>query len=130
MGNRGGLAVHVAVTVTTLAAVAVLVVFLVRHQQHSQQEHRRKALRICEDGLIVALERLQQEPSWREGIARTEHRDGWYAVAVSSASGDPPGLEVVAQGHSGGVERRQLCTLRLVVDKGDSMWVQEQLREE
>ncbi len=128
--ERGGLAIHVAVTATTLLVLVVAVFAVVRSYQRNQVVHRRKALQVCEDGLMAALEQLSQTPSWREGIARTEHGGGWYEVSVSEVDEvAPPRIEILATGTSGGVTRRQTSTLELQVAEGDSAWVQVELHE-
>lgn len=128
--QSGGFLLHVIVIAATLAVVAVMVVVLVRSHQRNQEMHRRKALRICEDGLMVAMERLQQAPSWRGGIPKTSHREGWYRVTVEERSDSVPKLMVTATGHSAGVQRRQESLLRLYIDSGDSVWVQQSIREQ
>ncbi|MBD3239811.1 MAG: hypothetical protein GF331_04445 [Chitinivibrionales bacterium] len=128
--QSGGFFLHVLAIAATLGVVAVLVVSLVRTHQRNQEMHRRHALRICEDGLMVALEQLQRTPSWREGIPRTAHREGWYRVAVEERADSVPKLLVIATGRSDGVQRQQECLLALYVDNGDSVWVQQSIREQ
>jgi hypothetical protein len=129
-GVHGGLLVHSLVTVFTLLALAAVIFAVARTHQRNQTIHRRKALQICEDGLMVALQRLSEEPSWREGISRTEHGDGWYEVSVGTAPADSASrIRVVARGSCGRATRQQQCILELTAEDGDSVWVQMELVE-
>ncbi len=128
LGRKGGFVLHVTITAVTLIGVGIAVVGLVQSYQRRQMVYRREALQICEDGLIAALERLQRIPSWRQGMAPTQQGNGTYEVTVRELESDElPRLEVTATGRVGGVVRRQVCTLGLLIEGGDSVWVQRSL---
>ena len=128
--TRGGLTVHVAMTAATILALVIVVFLVVRSYQHRQVEHRRKALQVCEDGLMMALQRLGEDPSWREGIERSGHGAGFYEVQIREISdASAPRLEITAHGQSGSALRKQTSILELQILQGDSVWVQCGIRE-
>jgi hypothetical protein len=130
-GSGGGVAIRVILALLTLVAVGIVVVFLVRSTQQKQQVHHRKALQISEFGLLEALQKLQENPSWRAGFPRTGYSDGWYAVDLTVVEeGDNDTLVVKSTGHSGPVSRYQISQLTLSLIQGDSIWVQRSLRQE
>lgn len=129
--QRGGFAVRLAGVLVTLAILIAVVVFLVPTFQNSQQTHRREALQCGEQGLLEALQRLEREPSWREGFRRSAVEGGFFEVSLTPGdSAGVPQLTVVSEGQSGTARRRQVCVLRLMIDKGDSVWVQQSVRQE
>jgi hypothetical protein len=128
-GQEGSFALRVVLIVGTLVVVGGLVLWLVVLYPRALAADRRRAQQISEDGLIQALNTLQRQPSWREGIPRTSHGEGWYEVSVTRGD-SPQHLVVVSEGQSGKVVREQTCELGLVVDSGGSTWVQTDLRLE
>lgn len=124
---RGGIALHALFVVITFAILAVAVVFIVRRHQSRLDADRRVALQICEDGLLVALERISASPSGSAAVARTSHRGGWYEVEQERDG--QSGLRLVARGSSGIATREQVCVLTLSVDKSESTWVQKSISE-
>ena len=127
----GGLFGHTVITVATLLILAGVVYAVVRSHSHSQAENRRKAMQICEDGLMVALQCISEQPSWRNGFTRTEHEDGWYEVTVKQVDGvQPSQLHLEALGWSAGVTRKLTYSLSLSIENGDSVWVYKGTREQ
>jgi hypothetical protein len=123
--------VHIAVISVTFLLLAAGVYAFVHSYQRTHAEQRRKALQICEDGLMVALHHLGESPSWRDGIPRTEHADGSYEVQVTVVEGAVPArIEIAAHGLSGKARRTQTCVLELSSSNGDSVWVQSSIREQ
>jgi len=130
-GERGGLRTHVIIIAATLLILAGVVFALIRFQSNSQAVNRRKAMQICEDGLMTALQYLSEQPSWRDGFGKTEHDGGWYQVTVVQVNGAQPSqLKLEAQGWSKGVSRKLMYSLSLSVEKGDSVWVYDGSREQ
>jgi hypothetical protein len=116
--------VRIVVLVSTLVVAAAAVVVLLSELQKNQRVDHRRALENSEQGLMLALERLHQQPSWREGLPKTSHRGGWYRVELRPEKrSDTLCLDVEAQGGSGAVVRRKAMLLRLEERDGDSMWV-------
>lgn len=129
-GTAGGFLLQAIIIAVTLLAASGVVLTLVRIHQRSQESHRRKALQISEDGLMLALDSLSKAPSWRSGIARTGHEGGSYEVRLRELAGSPLKLEVTAEGENGGVRRSQQCVLVLAAEGGDSVWMQAGMEEQ
>lgn len=129
--SRGGIRTRALLAGATLIVLGAMVVVLISGYQRSQRINRRKALQISEYGLLQSLTRLQEEPGWRTGIDRTAHLGGWYKVSMSlDEEGEAPVLTVRSVGHSGPSSRSQACVLVLSVEEGDSVWIQESLKQE
>ena len=127
----GGIKLRVLLAALTLVIVGTAVVVLVRSYQRDLRVHHREALQVSEDGLLRALEKLQQEPSWSAGFPKTEHPNGWYTVSMErKADGGRQEMTVIAEGHSGPAVRRQICVLHLKMHEVDSVWVQQSIRQD
>jgi hypothetical protein len=126
---RGGIGVRIVYIVATLAVVAGAIFWVLDTRQKDQEKLNRKATEISEYGLLAALGRLKDNPSWQEGIARTEYEDGWYATTVQRQTKQDTSLLVVeATGHRGSVTKKQQCVLRLVVSGRDSVWIRQSMK--
>jgi hypothetical protein len=127
----GGIGLRIIIAVVSLAVLALVVVFVIGSFQKTQQTHLRRAGQISEYGLLQALDKLQNSPSWRAGIDKTAYEDGWYRVTCSGK--DSSGtilLTVTAEGHSGQTMRKQISVLSLSISGTDSVWVQQNLKQE
>lgn len=111
------------IAVTAIVVASGISGVLFRYGQ-KQQVDNRKAQAISEYGLMVALQRLQSEPSLVEDIVRTPFENGWYEVRFQrSQSGDTVFMTVRADGHCGSESQQSDCVLRLDASGDDSIWV-------
>jgi hypothetical protein len=125
-GQRGGVGARIIIMIASLAVVAAAIFWFLDSRQANQETLNRKAVEISEFGLLQALARLKENPSWIGTLPQTDYESGWYtATAVSRKSADTTFIEVVSQGHIGSVSRKQDCVLRLVVTGNDSLWVRQ-----
>jgi hypothetical protein len=125
-GQRGGVGARIIIMIASLAVVAAAIFWFLDSRQANQETLNRKAVEISEFGLLQALARLKENPSWIGTLPQADYEGGWYtATAVSRKSADTTFLEVVSQGHIGSVSRKQDCVLRLVVTGNDSLWVRQ-----
>jgi hypothetical protein len=127
--EHGGVAIRILGIAATVAVVALAIFWFLDKGQHDQEVLNRKAVETGEYGLLMALQRLKDSPSWCEGLTRTEYESGWYTVSVKrQAGGDTTFLVVESVGHAGQVSRRQGCVLRLEKNGNDSAWVRQSIR--
>jgi hypothetical protein len=125
-GQRGGVGARIIIMIASLAVVAAAIFWFLDSRQANQETLNRKAVEISEFGLLQALARLKENPSWIGTLPQTDYEGGWYtATAVSRKSADTTFIEVVSQGHIGSVSRKQDCVLRLVVTGNDSLWIRQ-----
>jgi hypothetical protein len=125
----GGVGIRILWIAATVAIVALAIFWFLDKGQQDQEILNRKAVETGEFGLMMALERLKDNPSWNEGLPRTEYESGWYTVTVKrQVSNDTTFLVVESVGHAGQVARRQGCVLRLEKNGKDSVWVRQSIR--
>jgi hypothetical protein len=128
-GERGGVGIRILLIAATVAAVALAIFWFLDKGQQDQEVLNRKAVETGEYGLLMALQRLKDNPSWCEGLDRTEYESGWYTVSVKRQAGqDTTFLVVESVGHAGQVARKQGCILRLEKNGSDSVWVRQSIR--
>ncbi len=127
--ERGGILFRSVVVILTLAFIGVAIYTLLGAIGRDQQVSHRKALAICEYGLMKAFERVHESPSATADIAKTEYEDGWYRVTMNRQTlRDTVFLSMTAEGHSGSSVERRTCALRLDVSGDDSVWVRAESR--
>jgi hypothetical protein len=128
-GSGGGVGIRILWILATLVVVAAAIFWFLDKGQENQEILNRKAVEIGEYGLLMALDRLKDSPSWCEGLPRTEYENGWYSVSVRRQEGkDTTILIVEAVGHAGQVARKQGCVLRLEAKNSDSVWVRQSIK--
>jgi hypothetical protein len=126
--QHGGVAVRVILACVTLAVIGVLIAFMLRHSQEQQRENHRKAGRISEYGLQVALEKLSSQVSWSGGQEKVPYDGGWYTVSLRRFTrGDTLMLELKSEGHMGSASDARDGLLSLMVTSGDSVWVPQNI---
>ena len=123
--QSGGTGLRIILIVASLAIVAAAISWFLISGQSNEAVQNRKASEICEYGLLQALARLKENPSWAGILPRAEYEGGWYtAEAKVRKSGGVSYLDVESVGHIGSVLRKQECVLRLT----DSGWVRQSPR--
>ncbi len=128
-GETGGVGVRILWIAVSVAVVALAIFWFLNKGQHDQETFSRKAVEIGEYGLLMALDRLKDSPSWCAGLPKTEYESGWYSVTVRrQAVKDTTFLIVDAAGHAGPVARSQGCILRLEKTGNDSVWVRQSIK--
>jgi len=111
------------IAVTAIVVASGIAGLLLWYGQKLQIDNR-KAQAISEYGLMVALQRLQSEPSSVGDIGRTSFENGWYEVRFErTQSGDTVFMAVRADGHCGSESQQSECVLRLDASGEDSVWV-------
>jgi hypothetical protein len=127
--DRGGVGIRILWIAATLIVVAAAIFWFLDKGQKNQEVLGRKAVEISEYGLLMALDRLKDSPSWYSGLPKTDYETGWYTATVRrQASSDTTFLVVEAVGHAGPVARRQGCVLRLEKNGNDSIWVRQSIK--
>ncbi len=125
--QEGGIVFRTVIIILTLCAVGGAV-YLVLHQTEQKQEiDHRKALAVCEYGLMIALQQVQTA-SVPADIDETEYNDGWYKVFFHRyVKNDTVFLAIRAQGRAGEVTESRECVLRRVINEKDTSWVRESM---
>ena len=125
----GGVGIRLLWIGATLVVVALAIFWFLDRGQKNQEVLDRKAVEISEYGLLMALQRLKDSPSWCDSLPRAEYESGWYTAAVKrQANNDTTFLVVEAVGHAGPVARTQGCKLRLEKRGNDSIWVRQSIK--
>jgi hypothetical protein len=125
-GQQGGVGARIIMIVATLAVVAAAIFLFLNSRQSDQETLNRKAVEISEFGLLQALARVKENPSWAGTLPKADYEGGWYAATVASRRiADTTFLDVVSQAHIGSVSHKQECMLRLSVTGKDSLWVRQ-----
>lgn len=124
--QQGGVGARIIMIVATLAVVAVAIFLFLNGRQSNQETLNRKAVEISEFGLLQALARVKENPSWTGTLPQTNYEGGWYtATAVTRKKADTTFLDVVSHAYIGTISYRQECVLRLSVTGNDSLWVRQ-----
>jgi hypothetical protein len=127
--EAGGILIRSVLVVCTLITIGVLIVGIISIQQKKQRNAHRKALQISEYGLQIALQKLQKEPSWREGLPKTSYREGWYRIKIQpDTTRDTLLLNVMSEGHMGSYSITKTGVVRMYVMDNDTFWVQNSFR--
>jgi hypothetical protein len=125
----GGVALRSTMALATLLLIGGAIYLILTTNQQNQQTFHRKAQSISEYGLMLALQQLQQQPSWREGLPRTSYDGGWYSVGMKEGNTDGNRLTLTAEGGMGSATVQKVCVLNLSISpRGDSSWVRESIR--
>jgi hypothetical protein len=121
---RGGVAVQILLVVVTLGIIAGIMVATLLREREKQQVYHRKVIAIAEYGLMEALQKINENPSWTGSDNKTEYDDGWYRVKVRSyTKSDTSFISIVSFAQVKSTSDSQKCILfRNVVD-GDSVWI-------
>ncbi len=121
--SSGGVILRVVILSATLLLIGITVVFLLKNFRNSEEINGRKAMSISEYGLLQAMQKLNQQPGWRDGFDHVRYEDGWYTVTVEDKySGDTLFLKVVSNGHIGSIVDQRTVTLRRIVIGTDTTW--------
>ncbi len=125
----GGVALRILWIAATLVIVSIAIYWFLDKGQQNQEVLNRKATEISEYGLLIALERLKDNPSRTSEIAKTEYEGGWYTATLKRlSSNDTVFLAVESIGHAGSVSKKQACTLRLEINGADSVWIRQSIK--
>ncbi|MFP4679061.1 MAG: hypothetical protein ACLFQB_01155 [Chitinispirillaceae bacterium] len=124
----GKVLLRVIICLVTLLVVGVFIAVLLRTYEQRNLENHRKALTICEYGLLKALQKIEDEPSWRDGFQNKTYIGGAYEVIVDSqVENGTLRLKLKSVGEMGSVKKNKECILRLRTSDGDSSWVRESM---
>jgi len=127
--QNGGVKLQIVWLAATLIVVGAAIFWFLDRGQQSQEVLNRKATEIGEYGLLMALDRLKDNPSLTREIAKTEYEGGWFSASLKRlASNDTIFLAVEAIGHAGSVSRKQGCVLRLEIKGADSIWIRQSVK--
>jgi hypothetical protein len=120
----GGVALRLVLALGTLLLVGLLIAVVLRNFGPRQEEAHRKAARIAEYGLQIALDSLQATPSWTAGLGRTSYDGGTYTVTLNKfTKGDTVLLQIQAEGKMGAASDRRECLFERAAKGADTVWV-------
>lgn len=121
--SSGGVVLRIAVISATLLLVGITVIFLLKSFRNSEEVNGRKAMAISEYGLLQTMQKLNEQPGWRDGFNHIKSENGWYSVTLKEEySGDTLFLKVVSNGQIGSIIDQRTFTLRRVVTGTDTVW--------
>ena len=125
--NYGGVLARVLLALVSLLVVGLAVTWVIMSFQKEQKAHQRVAMELSDHGLLEALQKLQESPSWDEGFQKTAHRDGWFSVSILKHTRENETImSVESTGQSGSVTKKRSYSLKLTIDdQGDSLWIEE-----
>ena len=124
----GGVLLRTAIVIMTLCIVGGAIYMLLHQIGQKQQIDHRKALAICEYGLMVALQKVQTGPYVPGDIPKTEYNEGWYTVSFNkNVQHDTVFLAIRAEGRAGTAAERRECILRQDIRGQDTSWIRESM---
>jgi hypothetical protein len=124
----GGVLLRAVIVFVTLCIVGGAIYILLHQIGQKQQIYHRKALAICEYGLMVALQRVQTGPFVPGDIPKTEYNEGWYTVSFDRhVQHDTVFLAIRAEGRVGAAAERRECILRQDIRGQDTSWIRESM---
>jgi len=127
-GENGGVIFRVIAALVTLVVIGGAIFGLLSTHQQAQQTYHRKALEISEYGLMLALGKLHEEPSWRAGFPKTSYDDGWYKVRMSEKQqGEKIYLTITSEAGIGSSTDVKECVLSRSRSETDTAWVRESM---
>jgi hypothetical protein len=127
--ERGGAGTRVVLAVVTLAVLGALIPMALRHAGQRQEADYRKAVRISEYGLQLALQKIREAPSWSEGFAKTGSDGGSYTVSLRrTVRNDTVFLAVTSKGTAGSIADVKECRLMRFAGSPGSAWVPIDMR--
>ena len=127
--QTGNIAIRILIVLITLLLIAGTIVFTLSQSKENQQIYHRKVMAISEYGLLMALEKLHEEPSWKGNIERTPYDGGWYKIKTMRAmNADTLFVTIECEGHLKSAFDCKRCVLTLSVIDGDSIWVRRSIQ--
>ncbi|MBN1604670.1 MAG: hypothetical protein JW915_23880 [Chitinispirillaceae bacterium] len=121
--SSGGVILRIVIISATLLLIGITVVFLLKNFRNREEINGRKAMSISEYGLLQAMQKLNEQPGWRDGFNHIRFEDGWYSVTLKDEySGDTLFLKVESNGQIGSIVDQRTVTLRRIVTGTDTIW--------
>jgi len=119
----GGIGIRILIVFISLIVIGGAIVIILTNNQAKQQIYYRKVNLISEYGLMIALQKLHQYPSWYGNINKTMYEDGWYRVKMKKQkNADTLFLVLSSEGHFKSASDTKQCILSLSIINGDSLW--------
>jgi hypothetical protein len=112
----------------TLLLVGYLAFSFLNDSIDNRFSNYKDAMRMAEDGMQDALERLNSQPGWTAGIPRRERGDGFYQVTVRPL--DSISLEITATGTVLDVSRNIRCVVAKEVRDSSSVFTMKSWKQE
>lgn len=106
----------VVISVLTLLALAGTIIFTVKRQIDQRALGRKNAQEAAEYGMMVALKKIEQDPSWSEGYFNVKYKDCFYDVKIEKNADST--YRARATGDCRNVKKRVVCTYRLLEEGG------------
>ena len=126
--ETGGVILRIVIALMTLIVIGGAIYGVLYSRLQDQQTYHRKALEVSEYGLMLALEQLHNEPSWRAGFEKTPYDEGWYKVTVKEREENGKILlEITSLGTMRSSTNTKVCVLSREKSAPDSSWVRESL---
>jgi hypothetical protein len=119
----GNVAIRILIVVLTLLVIGAAIFSVLNRFQEKQQVYHRKAMAISDYGLMMALQNLHINPSWRDGFKKTDHDNGWFKVEIRQESLGKNELMIISEGHYHSVIDVKKWVLQLVIEGSDSSWI-------
>jgi hypothetical protein len=115
---RGGVQSTLVVTlsVLTLLALAVTIVFAVRKQIDQRNQSRKNAQEAAEYGMMIALQKIEENPQWQEGFTGVKYKDASYDVKIEKTGENS--FRAQSTGTCRSIKLKVICAYELVEEEG------------
>lgn len=70
------------VSVITLLCLAAAIIFFVTKELRVRDLNKKKAQEVAEYGIQMALDKIQENPTWCDGFSSVNYHDGHYTVVI------------------------------------------------
>jgi hypothetical protein len=99
------------VSALTLLVLAVIIIFYVKNQIDNRKINKKNAQEIAEYGMMIALKKIEENPSWTEGFSNIKYKNGYYNVTIEKNGKNT--YRAISTGFSNSVRKRIICTYML-----------------
>ncbi len=126
--QNGGIIFRIVIAFTTLFLIGVVIYSLVQNYQQNGQEYHRKAIELSEYGMLLTLQKINEEPSWRSGFKKTNYENGTFTVDMRPRLQDNTlFMTIVSRGQINSVIEERQIVLKLQITADDSSWIPEEM---
>lgn len=127
--QNGGIAFRIIVAFTTLFLIGVVLYSLIQDYQQDGQENHRKAIELSEYGMLLTLQKINDDPSWQEGFKKTDYENGSFSVEMRPHLQDNTFfMTIISKGQINSVVEERQIVLKLQITADDSSWIPEDMR--
>lgn len=122
--QNGGIKFRVIIAFITLFIIGAIIYTIIQNFQQNGQENHRKAIEIAEYGMLLTLQKINEEPNWRDGFKKSSYDNGFFSVELHPFLQEQAlYMTIVSQGQISSVTEERQIVLKLQINGSDSTWI-------